>query len=268
MVKAWIISIGNELLIGRIVNTNASWLAKKLVFLGFNVERIIVVPDNKNDIIEELKRSLSRAEVTITTGGLGPTYDDMTTEAVASALDRKLVLDKKALELVQKFYNNKNMELTPERIKMAYVPEGAIILENPVGAAPAYIVEINRKIVAVLPGVPGEMKAIFETFVEKHLKSKYTTHVHVVEYYVIIKGVPESSLAPVINRLSKEHKDVYLKSHPKGHETTNPVLDIRVFVSSDKSMVEAEEKARYIISEIVANARKLGGTIVESGRTV
>ncbi|MCE4606372.1 MAG: nicotinamide mononucleotide deamidase-related protein [Desulfurococcales archaeon] len=266
--NAWIISIGNELLIGRIVNTNASWLAKKLVFLGFNVERITVVPDNKDDIVEELRRSFSRTEVTVTTGGLGPTYDDMTTEAVASALNRKLVLDEKALGLVGKFYNSKNMKLTPERIKMAYVPEGAIVLENPVGAAPAYIVEANKKAIVVLPGVPDEMKAIFETSVEEYLREKYSPHVYIVEYYIIIRGVPESSLAPVINRLSREHGDVYLKSHPKGHEITGPVLDIRVFVSSEKSIVEAEEKARSIIDEIVKNAGKLGGTIVESGRTV
>ncbi|MCE4615349.1 MAG: nicotinamide mononucleotide deamidase-related protein [Desulfurococcales archaeon] len=266
--KAWIISIGNELLIGRIVNTNASWLAKKLVFLGFNVERIIVVPDNKDDIIEELRRSLSKAEVTITTGGLGPTYDDMTTDAVAHAVNRKIVLDNRALKLVEKFYNNKNMELTPERVKMAYVPEDATIIENPVGAAPAYIIEIGGKTIVVLPGVPNEMKEIFETYVEKYLREKYASHIYLVEYYVIVKGVPESSLAPVINQLSKEHKNIYLKSHPKGHETSNPILDIRVFAPSKKSLIDAEEKAQSVANKIIENVKRLGGTIVESGRTI
>ncbi|MEB3786527.1 MAG: nicotinamide mononucleotide deamidase-related protein [Desulfurococcales archaeon] len=266
--RAWILTIGNELLIGRIVNTNASWLAKKLVFLGFDVRRIIVVPDDKKDISEELKRALERADLVVTTGGLGPTYDDMTSDAVAYTLNKKLVLDERALSMVEQFYKAKNMELTPERIKMAYVPEGARVIENPVGAAPAYMVEVDGKTIIVLPGVPAEMKAIFEKHVEEYLRKKYAPHTFIVEYNVIVKGVPESGLAPFINELSKKHRDVYIKSHPKGHETSNPVLDIRVFVSSNKSRDEAEEKAKKIIDEIIEEARKLGGTIVESGRTL
>ncbi len=266
--KAWILTIGNEILIGRIVNTNASWLAKKLVFLGFDVRRIIVVPDDKHDISEELKRALDQADVIVTTGGLGPTYDDMTTDAVANALGKKLVLDKKALSMVEHFYEAKNMELTPERVKMAYVPEGAQVVENPVGAAPAYMIDVDSKTIIVLPGVPAEMKAIFEKHVEEYLRKKYAPHTFIAEYNVIIKGVPESGLAPFINDLSKKHRDVYIKSHPKGHETTNPILDIRVFVSSKKSKNEAEEKAKRIINEIIEASRKLGGTIVESGKTL
>ena len=257
--RAWILSIGNELLIGRIVNTNASWLARMLSLLGFEVTRIITVPDSVDDISEELTRGLRRARVIVTTGGLGPTYDDRTLEAVAKALGVSLELNEEALEMVREFYSKKGLQLTPEREKMAMLPIGAKPLPNPVGAAPGVIIEHDGTVIVSLPGVPAEMKAIFETYVVPLLRGLAPPR-YIVECSLVIEGVPESSLAPVLKRLAKENPEAYIKSHPKGHEILGPVLDVRVLVSSP-NVERAEEKAKRIIESVESEAKRLGGQV-------
>ncbi len=254
---AWIISVGNELLIGRIVNTNASWLAERLTFMGSRVERIITVPDDVDEIAEEVGRGIARARVVITTGGLGPTYDDVTLEGVARAAGRRLVLNEKALEMVREFYSRAGMELTEERVKMARLPEGAEPVPNPVGAAPGSLLEAGGSIIVSLPGVPQEMKTMFEEHVQPVL-ARIAPPLAYVDCGVTIVGVPESGLAPAIKRALRGAEGAYVKSHPKGHETRGPVLEIRV-LASGSSREEAEEKARRVLEHIIDEARSLGG---------
>ncbi|MCE4617729.1 MAG: nicotinamide mononucleotide deamidase-related protein [Desulfurococcales archaeon] len=258
---AWLLSIGNEILIGRIVNTNAAWLAKKLTFMGFTVKRIITVPDDLNEIKEELARASQRADLVITTGGLGPTYDDKTAEAIAYSLNLEMEKNPEALRLVEKFYMEKNMKLTQERLKMAILPRGAIVFPNPVGAAPGFAIERDGFSVIALPGVPNEMKSIFENYVEDFLKKKFTLKRIFTEYCVKIIGVPESGLAPTINSVAKKYAGlVYLKSHPKGHETRGPILEIRALASGTKAE-EASKLARKVLEDVIEEALRLGGKV-------
>ncbi|MEB3780428.1 MAG: nicotinamide mononucleotide deamidase-related protein [Desulfurococcales archaeon] len=257
--KAWILTIGNELLIGRVINTNASWLAKKLSFLGLTVQRIITVPDTVDDIAEELNRGIERAHVIITTGGLGPTYDDMTLEGVAKAVGRPLEVHEYALEMVKQFYQARGLELTPERVKMARLPRGSIPLPNPVGAAPGMWLEYNDSIIISLPGVPREMESMFESHVEARIRDLYPS-ISVIECGILVKGVPESTLAPDINRLARRYKNVYIKSHPKGHETQKPILEIKVMVSSSDRRKALEEASR-VLGEVESIAESLGGEV-------
>jgi nicotinamide-nucleotide amidase len=258
---AWIITVGNEILIGRIVNTNASWLGEKLTFLGFKVERVITVPDNLDDIEEEVGRGIARARIVITTGGLGPTYDDMTLAGVARATGRRLILNKKAYEIVKEFYQKAGYELTEERTKMAMLPEGAEAVPNPVGAAPGSLLDLGSSIIISLPGVPAEMKAMFEQYVEPRLR-KIAPHKAVVDCGFLVRGVPESGLAPWIKKASKLEDSIYLKSHPKGHETRGPVLEIRV-LASGKSREEALTKALRVLEFVAERAKELGGETSE-----
>ena len=258
--RAWILTIGNEILIGRIVNTNAAWLGQKLTFSGFKVERIIVVPDEIEDIVEELRRGLGRAKIIITTGGLGPTYDDRTLEAIAKATGRELVLNKQALTMVEEFYGRKGLPLTEERIKMAMLPEGARPLPNPVGAAPGVILEHNGTIIVALPGVPSEMKAIFENYVASVL-AEIAPNKSVVECGITVVGVPESSLAPHIKSVARRYPTIYVKSHPKGHETDNPILDLKV-LASGATPQDALGLARAAISELRRGVVEAGGRVV------
>jgi len=254
---AWILTVGNEILIGRIVNTNASWLAERLTFMGFRVERIIVVPDSIEDIAEELGRAVGRARVVITTGGLGPTYDDRTLEGVARAVQRRLVLNEDAKRMVEEFYSRKGLPLTEDRLKMAMLPEGAEPIPNPVGAAPGSWLEHGDTIIVSLPGVPAEMKEMFLRYVEPRL-SRIAPRKAVHECGMRVYGVPESSIAPYLRRLARKYPHAYIKSHPKGHETDNPILEMRVLASA-----ETQEEARRICLEVLGELRKaveeLGG---------
>lgn len=259
---AWIINVGNELLLGTVVNTNAAWLARKLSFLGFDVERIIVVPDREGDVVQELRRAMgSGVGLVITTGGLGPTYDDRTLEFVAKAIGRGLVLNREALEMVRRYYASAGMELTEERVKMAKLPAGAKPLPNPVGAAPGSLLEADGTVIVSLPGVPKEMEAMFEEHVERYLLERLPP-MHTAERFVCTRGVPESSLAPYLRKLASVYPSAYVKSHPRGREVGEPVLRVQVLVRSE-AREEAERQADELARKVAEKVVELGGSIVD-----
>ncbi|KSW12314.1 damage-inducible protein CinA [Pyrodictium occultum] len=247
--RAWIITIGNELLIGRTVNTNAATIARELTLRGVLVKRIVVVGDSIDEIATAVREALGSADIVVTTGGLGPTDDDMTMEAVAAAIDEPLVLNPEALEMVKKFYGEKGLPLTRERIKMAYLPRGAEPLPNPVGAAPgAYIIYSGSHII-MLPGVPAEMEAMLQEALKK-LKP-FLPRLCVVEEGITIRGVPESTLAPLLRRAAKSCSDCYVKSHPKGHEVREPVVEVKVLASAPNCET-AKSRVRNMLGKLEA----------------
>jgi molybdenum cofactor synthesis domain-containing protein len=165
-----ILCIGNELLIGKVVNTNASWMGKRATSLGVAVRRITVAPDEIPEIVKATQEALSRKpNFIVPTGGLGPTFDDKTLEGLAKALNRGMHVDPEALEMVKAKYvqyakarDKPEGELTAPRLKMATFPDGTAVVPNPVGTAPAMRVDVEGTVLVVLPGVPSEMEAIFE----------------------------------------------------------------------------------------------------------
>ncbi|AEM39358.1 molybdopterin-binding domain protein [Pyrolobus fumarii 1A] len=258
---AWIINFGNELLIGRIVNTNGSWLARELTIRGFDVRRIIVAPDEEVDAVEVLREAGSKAHVVVCTGGLGPTPDDRTAEFLAKATGRKLVINEEARRMVEEKYARLGLPLTESRLKMAMLPEGATPIPNPVGTAPGIHLVHEGTHYFCLPGVPREMEAMFKGYVAKVLEGIVKPPC-LVEASVVVEGVPESSMAPHIKRVMRECPECYVKSHPQGDEISNPILDIRVLVYSD-SCDKAENIARRAAEAIVEAARAEGGRISE-----
>lgn len=258
MEEAWIISTGNELLIGKIANTNAQWLAERLTLYGFRVARIVAVPDEPDAVAAAFREALS-ARVVVSTGGLGPTFDDRTAEAVAAAYGRPLLLDPRALSMVREKYEAAGMHLTPERVKMAYLPLGADPLRNPVGTAPGiYLVERGTH-VFVLPGPPREMKAMFEEEVEPRLR-RIAPPVYWCEAGFTLKGVAEADFAPHVKRAMRVSPKVYVKSHPRGRETGLSVIEIHVTGSGgdpDALKREVEETLRVLLDA----AGRLGGKV-------
>ncbi|MDW8033910.1 MAG: nicotinamide mononucleotide deamidase-related protein [Nitrososphaerota archaeon] len=249
-----IISVGNELLIGKVINTNASWLADKLTKLGVAVRRINVIGDSLDEISSCVREVLSRKpSFIITTGGLGPTYDDMTLEGLSIALGRKLVINPEALEMVRRKYEKMGESLTEARIKMAKMPEGAEPLHNPVGTAPAAKITHGYTIIYALPGVPREMEAIFNETVSKEIS--LSSGLKIAEYSFRIVGVMESALAPIINRVKEQYPEVYVKSHPKGTEEKSI---IHVYLNA---FHKDENIAKIVVSEA---AEKLIDLIEES----
>jgi nicotinamide-nucleotide amidase len=161
--RAEIISIGTELLLGEIVDTNAAWLAQQLAGIGVDVYFRTTVGDNVGRIALTIQNALARADVVITTGGLGPTIDDMTREAIAQAVGAPLVLDPMLVEQIREHFAKWGRAMSDNNVRQAYIPQGAIPVANPVGTAPCFIVEKDKHYVFVLPGVPREMKFLTES---------------------------------------------------------------------------------------------------------
>ena len=260
-----IICVGNELLIGKTLNTNAQWLAKRATTLGIAVERITVVGDEVDKIATVIQEALRRKpKFIITTGGLGPTFDDKTLQGIAKALNRKLEVDEKALEMVKEKYDTyfkegkiEKVELTPPRVKMATLPKGAEPLPNPVGTAPGVKLDVEGTSLIALPGVPREMEAIFEESVVPLLKK--AGKVMFFETSIYADGIMESTLAPLIDRVMHDNPYVYIKSHPKGEER-KPHIEVH-FSTTAKNSKTAKNRLGKAIIQLSELVQKNGGKI-------
>ena len=170
--KAEIIAVGTELLLGQIVNTNARDLAAGLSDCGVIVYYQTVVGDNPGRLKDAIKDAYERVDLVILTGGLGPTKDDLTKEIIAQYFGKKLVLDQPSLDRIKGYFDRMGREMNETNEKQAYMPEGCIILENDCGTAPGLIVEEGEKIAILLPGPPKEMNPMFENKVKPWLSEK------------------------------------------------------------------------------------------------
>lgn len=169
---AEIIAIGSELLLGVTIDTNSAYLARQLAAAGVNVYRKTVVGDNAKRIEQAVREALDRADLVICTGGLGPTLDDVTREAVAAAFDRPLEFHPELLDQIAARFAAMNRPMSESNRRQAYVPAGARVIPNPRGTAPAFLIEDARGTVIVLPGVPSEMRYLFETAVIPYLREE------------------------------------------------------------------------------------------------
>ena len=261
-----IVCVGNELLIGKTVNTNAHWLAKRATSFGITVKRITIAADDVNEIAKVVREVLKRKPLfIITTGGLGPTFDDKTLEGVSKALNLKWEVNEKALQMVREKYEAyvkagrmEKVELTPARVKMAKLPKNAEPLPNPVGTAPGVMVKVDGTFLIALPGVPSEMEAIFDESVAPLLK-KEAGEAAFFETSIYTYGIMESTLAPLIDQTMHDNPYVYIKSHPKGEEK-KPHLEIHFSTTAKDSKTAKDrlEKATIQLSELV---RKNNGKI-------
>jgi len=185
-----VLSIGTELTRGELVNSNAAWLGAELTALGFEVSEHSVVDDDVDRIVQALHRLSKRARVIVTTGGLGPTTDDLTTAAVAAALGVALVRDDASLEHIRRRIERAGRALTPTNAKQADFPAGAEILPNPVGTAPGFSVRLGECVAYFMPGVPGEMKRMFEEQVARRIRELAPNNLHQSRLRTF--GLPES----------------------------------------------------------------------------
>ena len=171
--KAHLLTIGDELLIGQTTNTNAAWLGQRLSDLGVRVGRSVTVGDARTTIRGELDRAYAEARLVVCTGGLGPTHDDLTREVVAEYFDAPLQADDILLDRVRQYYEQRGREMPDSAPALAQVPDGFETLNNPVGAAVGLWHEAaDGRLIALLPGIPEEMKAIFDASVEPLLEQQ------------------------------------------------------------------------------------------------
>ncbi len=262
MVSVLNLAVGKELLIGRTLNTNAYWIGGRLYRMGGMIDRVLTVTDSLDEISAGLNELLSREpDFIIVVGGLGPTPDDMTLKGVAMGLRRRVRLSGRALDLISEHLrkSGRSAAITPERKKMATIPEGGLPLANELGTAPGVRLVSGRTIIFCLPGVPREMRNIFTNFVEDEIRAKMGT-IHTSKVTMKIEGIYEAPLAPALAAALKMHPEAYVKSHPKGmvHGVPNLELDVTVVSADEKKVRSAHSELTSFLSEKI---RELGGTI-------
>ena len=216
--KAELISIGTEILLGDIVNTNAQFLAKELATLGIDVYHQCVIGDNEERVLRAFKEAFDRCDIIITTGGLGPTQDDLTKELGAKYFNKKMILHEPSLEWIKKYLDIKDEEALEANKKQAYFPEGATILPNEKGTAPGAIISENNKTLIILPGPPKEMKSMFNNHVVKYL-SDITGEV-IKSKTLRIFGIGESLMAKKINDIIQNSTNPTVAPYAKDYEVT------------------------------------------------
>jgi len=183
---AEIVCLGNELLIGVTINTNGAYLGSQLTHLGYEVRRITCIRDDVTLGVEFFHEIFSRhPDVIIVTGGLGPTYDDIQLEVISKATGLPLVENSEALFQIEHYYSRKNLPLSPERRKMAYLPKSAKVLSNGVGGAPGCHLIFNDIDIFCLPGVPTEMKDIFMRHIVPYLSKKVDIQTFETKFIVL-----------------------------------------------------------------------------------
>ncbi|MDD3479410.1 MAG: competence/damage-inducible protein A [Paludibacteraceae bacterium] len=195
--NAYLINIGDELLIGQVVNTNASWIASELEKNNIHVARIVTIADDFNDITKTLSEALGHAEVVIMTGGLGPTKDDITKTALCDYFDMQLVMHEPSLANVTDFFTKRGLQISAINQMQGLVPDGCEPLLNKVGTAPGMWFERDGKIVVSLPGVPFEMQWLMSEYVLPKLQQRLGTEA-ILHKTVLTCGIGESFLADTI----------------------------------------------------------------------
>jgi nicotinamide-nucleotide amidase len=265
MFTAEILCVGNELLSGITVNTNANWISNKITESGGFVKRITVVGDNVDEIASAVMESIARRPTwLILSGGLGPTYDDKTLQGIAVGLKLDLVLDKMAVEMLRRSYARRSItyELNEVRLKMAKIPRGSIPIQNPVGTAPSVIVEATpeKTKIICLPGVPKEMEAIFLESILPEIKNTVGDF-YLREGSFEVIGISEAMLAPMLTQIVESYPTdySYIKTHPQEYSRDNkPRLRIQI-VAKGKDKNEVEIRYNNISKMLVGEIGRLGG---------
>lgn len=255
--KAEIIAVGTEILLGDILNTNAQYLSKELAQLGIEVYFQTVVGDNPKRLKDTIYQAFSRADLIITTGGLGPTEDDLTKETSAAYFGEELVLDERALGRIQKYFDRTGRVMTENNRKQAMVPkEHGIVLYNDNGTAPGIIIEKNDKIIAMLPGPPKETIPMFENQVKPYLQKKqeYTF----VSEILRVASVGESAMETLVKDLIDAQTNPTIAPYAKFGES---ILRIT-------AKAKTEDEAKTLIAPVKAALReRLGAAVYAEGET-
>ena len=251
-IKAEILSIGTEILLGNIVNTNAAYLSAELAKIGVLVYHQSVVGDNPARLAEALEEGFGRADLVITTGGLGPTTDDLSKETAAAYFGRRMVRNEEAVRNLEERMNHMHRQITPNNYKQADLPEGAIALQNHNGTAPGFILEDQEsgKTVIMLPGPPFEMKQMYEESVREYLRGRTGQLLHSRTLHLC--GMGESAVEYRLKARMDELVNPTLAPYAKLGQ-----VDLRITAKAD-----TVENAEALIAPVENEIREQFGNIV------
>ncbi len=254
--KAEIIAVGTEILLGNIVNTNAQFISEKLADLGFEVYHQSVIGDNTERLKIELKEAFSRADLVITTGGLGPTKDDLTKETAFEYFNKKSKVHKESLDKIEDFFKKINRQMVESNKKQAYFPEDATILCNDVGTAPGCIIEEEGKIIVLLPGPPREMKPMFENYALPYL-AKFSDGV-LTSKILRVMGIGESTAEQMIQDIIEAQSNPTVAPYAKDGEMTFRIT----------AKANSQEEGYKLIQPVEEEIKKrLGVAVYAEGET-
>jgi len=247
-----VFAIGTELVIGRITDTNSQWLARQIAELGGNVRRITVLTDDIDDIVAALRNSLDRGTAFIlTSGGLGPTPDDLTVEAVARVLGRGTVVDEPTLE---DYMRRRNLatrdDISPGLMKMATVPEGSEVRPNPAGWAPCTFVRHDRGTIVIMPGPPKELEAVFEMHVSEAVSALSTQKSAALR---VVVTMFESEVSPLMQEVMARFPTCYLKAYVALRDAGGQTLPLDVVATGpdDHAARQTLQEAVSCLGELV-----------------
>lgn len=241
--NAEILCVGTELLLGEVINTNVAYLGRALARLGISVYHTSVVGDNSDRLSIAIKGALEHADLLILTGGLGPTYDDLTKETVASALGLSMVRDEKILSEIEGYFTSIGLPMPENNAKQADIPEGAIALPNKSGTAPGIFIEHNGHVVVLLPGPPAELHPMFDESVFPRLREM--SDKILVSHNIHIMGMGESAIEEVLFDLMKNSQNPTLAPYAKESE-------VRLRVSA---LARSEEEGEKMCSEMIEKVK-------------
>lgn len=245
--NAEIISVGTEILLGDIVNTNAQYLSEQLANLGINVFSQLVIGDNSERLYETFEKAFEKADIVITTGGLGPTEDDLTKETGAKYFSLELVLDEESKSSILKRFKAMGVEPTLNNLKQAYLPKNCVKLPNNNGTAPGCIIEKNNKILIMLPGPPKEMKPMFDNSVAPYLKTKQDSIL--VSKVLRVMNIGESKMETLIKDLIDNQTNPTIAPYAKENEAI-----IRITAKA-----KDETEANKLIEPVVTSIKQILG---------
>ncbi|MFA5142748.1 MAG: competence/damage-inducible protein A [Candidatus Omnitrophota bacterium] len=200
---AEIIAIGTELLLGHVVNTNATFLSQKLAELGIDVYHSSIIGDNRKRLLEAIRLAAGRSDIVIMTGGLGPTVDDITSQTISMLLRKRMVLNHRILKDLENYFRTRKLKVLTSSVRQAYIPKGVRHVRNKVGIAPGLITKYNGRIIICLPGPPRELQPMFENSIAPYLKKRAKGTWVIRSYTVKLAGDAESQVNKSVKRLLK-----------------------------------------------------------------
>jgi len=251
--RAEIIAIGSEILLGQIVDTNSAHIARVLAENGIELVQTSTVGDDLARIEEVIQNAINRSSIVITTGGIGPTEDDLTREAIANVTNRPLAFQPRLMEQIEAIFKRRGFRMSENNRKQAFIPEGAIPIENPKGTAPGFIVEGPTWVTITLPGVPSEMEFLLRETVIPYLRRRFGLEKQVIRYKVLRAcGLGESAIGLQIQDLMKESKNPTVG-------TLAATGDVRIRIAAKAE--NPEEASRLIDTMEQEIRRRIGGLI-------
>jgi nicotinamide-nucleotide amidase len=251
--NAEVVAIGSELLLGQIIDTNSPYIAKALADQGIELVRTTTVGDDLERIAGAIGEAIARSPIVITTGGLGPTEDDLTRESIAHVTHRPLVFQPPLMDQIEAIFMRRRYRMSENNRRQAFIPEGAIPVENPKGTAPGFIVEGSDYATISIPGVPSEMMYLMEHAVLPYLRKRFPLERRIIKYKTLRAcGLGESGIGLQIQDLMKESRNPSVG-------TLASVGDIKIRIAAK---AESPEEATEMIGRMESEIRRRLGTLI------